>query len=320
MVTVIIADARSLPLVRELLLAHTYWQMRGFRADLIVLNQEGPSYDHPLHHQLQRQIDAHPSGAGDHQRGGVFLIDSSELPQAQLDLLLSASRVVLTGNRGSLQQQLTIAGKNPEQPAFVRSGSGSEEPSVELPFLELPYFNGLGGFTKDGREYAIYLAPGSRTPAPWANVMANANFGTLVTESGLGFTWRGNSQTNRLTPWHNDPVTDPQSEVIYLRDDDSGAVWTPTPLPVRENDAYRTRHGQGYTIFEHNSHAIGQELTVFVPISEAGTGDPVKIYRLRLRNDSSRARRFTLTYCAELVLGSIRENQQLQVQTSLDAE
>ena len=189
-----------------------------------------------------------------------------------------------------------------------------------MPFLELPYFNGLGGFTKDGREYAIYLAPGSKTPAPWANVMANANFGTLVTESGLGFTWRGNSQTNRLTPWHNDPVTDPQSEVIYLRDNDSGACWTPTPRPIRENDAYRARHGQGYTVFEHNSHAIGQELTVFVPLNDDGTGDPVKVCRLRLRNDSSRRRRVTALYFAEWVLGTNREDQQPHIQTIYDQE
>ena len=147
--------------------------------------------------------------------------------------------------------------------------------------------------------------------------MANANFGTLVSESGLGFTWRGNSQTNRLTPWHNDPVTDPQSEVIYLRDDDSGACWTPTPQTIRENDAYRARHGQGYTVFEHNSHAIGQELTVFVPLNDDGTGDPVKVCRLRLRNDSSRRRRLTVLYFAEWVLGANREDQQPHIQTAL---
>jgi cyclic beta-1,2-glucan synthetase len=135
----------------------------------------------------------------------------------------------------------------------------------------------------------------------------------LVTESGLGCTWSGNSQTNRLTPWQNDPVADPQSEVIYMRDDESGAVWSPTPLPVREKDAYRAKHGQGYTVYEHNSHSIGQELTVFVP-----PNDPVKIYRLRLRNDSTRARTVTAIYYAEWVLGSTREDQQLNVQTSSD--
>ena len=317
--TVIIGDARSLPLVRELLLAHTYWRMRGFRADLVVLNQESASYDQPLHHQLQRLIDAHSQTAGGGQ-GSVFLLDWNAIPEVHLDLLLSVSSVILSGSRGSLQQQLAVTANNPEQPAFVRTGTGSEEPSVVLPFLELPYFNGLGGFTADGREYAIYLSPAARTPAPWVNVMANENFGTLVSESGLGFTWRGNSQTNRLTPWHNDPVSDPQSEIIYLRDEDSGASWTPTPQTIRENDAYRARHGQGYTAYEHNSHAIGQELTVFVPLNQDGTGDPVKVYRLRLRNDSSRRRRLTVWYFAEWVLGASREDQQPHIQTLYDAE
>src|SRR5205823_8353341 len=138
---------------------------------------------------------------------------------------------------------------------------------------------------------------------------------TLVSESGLGFTWFGNSQANRLTPWHNDPVSDPQTEVVYLRDDDIGAVWTPTALPRREKDAYRARHGQGYTVFEHNSHAIGQELTVFVPVNENG-GDSIKACRLRLRNDSSRPRRLTVTLFAEWLLGANREDQQPHVQTS----
>ena len=320
MLTVIVSDARSLPLVRELLLAHTYWQMRGFRADLIVLNQETPSYDQPVRHQLQRQIDAHSQSAGADQKGAVFLRDWHSMPEEHIDLLLASSGVVLSGNRGSLQQQLATTRRSPDQPLFVPLGGGSEEPSVPLPFLELPYFNGLGGFTKDGREYAIYLSPGTKTPAPWANVMANSDFGTLVSESGLGFTWCGNSQANRLTPWHNDPVTDPQSEVIFLRDEESGACWTPTPQTIRENDAYRARHGQGYTVFEHNSHAIGQELTVFVPLNEDGGGDPVKVCRLRLRNDSSRRRRLTIVYFVEWVLGTNREDQQAHIQTLYDSE
>src|SRR6202051_1446615 len=125
---------------------------------------------------------------------------------------------------------------------------------------------------------------------------------------------------NRLTPWHNDPVSDPQSEAIYLRDEQSGAVWTPTPLPIREKDAYRARHGAGYTVFEHNSHAIGQELTVFVPVADGAAGDPVKVHRLRLRNDSSRTRRLTVTYFAEWLLGSNREELMLHVQTSYDKQ
>ncbi len=315
---VTVSDARHLPLVRELLMAQTYWRWRSFKVDLIILDQEGASYDLPLRQQLLRQIEAHSTETGMDRPGGVFLRSWLSIPEDRRDLFFSASSVVLSGNRGSLQQQLVAGGENPLPPEFVPSGGGHEIPSQPLPFLQLPYFNGLGGFTQDGREYAIYLKPGGVTPAPWANVMANRDFGTIVTESGLGCTWRGNSQMNRLTPWHNDPVSDPQSEAIYLRDDQSSAVWTPTPLPIREKDAYRARHGQGYTVFEHNSHAIDQELTVFVPVAADGSGDPVKICRLRLQNDSGRQRRLTIAYFAEWVLGSVREDQQVHVRTAFD--
>jgi cyclic beta-1,2-glucan synthetase len=318
MLVVTIGDVRNLALIRELLLAHTYWRLRGFRCDLIILNQEAASYDRPLNIQLLRQIEAHSSEAdrsGINKPGGVFLRDWNAMPEEHRNLLLATASVVLSGQRGSLKQQLSSASETHPPAAFVASGNPQEQVSLPLPFLELPYFNGLGGFTPDGREYAVYLKPGTQTPTAWVNVMANAGFGTMVSESGLGCTWSGNSQSNRLTPWHNDSVTDPQSEGIYLRDDESAAIWTPTPLPVREKDAYRARHGQGYTVFEHNSHSIGQELTIFVP-----PGDPVKIYRLRLRNDSSRPRRLTVTYCAEWVLGSTREDQQLNIQTSRDEQ
>jgi cellobiose phosphorylase len=315
--TITVTEPRHVPLVRELLLAHAYWRLRGFKVDLVILNQEIPSYDRPLHLQLSRQVEAHSAADAIDKPGGVFLRDWHGLTEEHRNLILAVSSVVLSGNRGPLQQQLATVRETVMPPLFVAPG-GLEEPSPPLPFLELPYFNGLGGFTPDGSEYAIYLKPGSQTPTPWVNVMASPHFGAMVSESGLGFTWSGNSQANRLTPWHNDPVCDTQSEVIYLRDEDSGTVWTPTALPIREDDAYRARHAQGSTTFEHNSHAIGQELTVFVPLREDGSGDPVKVMRLRLRSHSTRKRRLTVTYFAEWVLGSIREDQQLHVQTTYD--
>jgi len=318
-IAVTVSEIRNTPLIRELLLAQSYWRPRGFRADLIIFNQEGANYERPLHYQLQRQIEAHsPAGQADKSRG-VFLLDWNAMSQEQRDFVLSVAMVVLNGNRGPLQQQLVVSSENPAMPHFVAT-NGAEEPSRPLPFLELPYFNGIGGFTQDGREYAIYLKPGSHTPAPWINVMAHGTFGTMVSESGLGCTWCGNSQSNRLTPWRNDPASDPQGEAIYLRDEESGAVWTPTALPIRESDAYRARHGQGATIFEHNSHAISQELTVFVPVREEGTGEPVKVMRLRLRNDSARRRRLTATFFAEWVLGTTREDFAPHISTSYDSE
>lgn len=232
-IAVTVSESRNTPLIRELLLAQTYWRLRGFRTDLIVLNQENDSYDRPLQQQLQRQIEAHsPADAIDH-KGGVFLRNWHALPSQDRELILAASSVVLSGSRGPLQQQLAAGAEIAAPPPFAAPGA-PEQPSQPLPFLELPYFNGLGGFTQDGREYAIYLGPGSQTPAPWVNVMAHATFGAMVSETGLGYTWAGNSQSNRLTPWHNDPTGDPPPEAIYLRDEESGALWTPTALPIRK--------------------------------------------------------------------------------------
>lgn len=185
--------------------------------------------------------------------------------------------------------------------------------------MTLHYFNSLGGFTADGREYVIYLGPNTHTPAPWVNVIANPNFGTMVSESGSGSTWFGNSQRNRLTAWSNDPVMDPPSEVLYIRDEETGAYWTPTPLPIREETAYRARHGAGYTVYEHNSQGIEQELTVFVPLDEKG-GEPVKLQRLTLKNDSSRRRKLSVTYYVEWTLGENRESSQMHVVTRWDDE
>ena len=254
------------------------------------------------------------------QPGGIFLRAVDHIPGDDLTLLLATARVVLVAARGSLAQQLTAPVESPKvPPPLAVARRLKEEPSAPLPFLELPYFNGLGGFTPDGKEYAIYLGPGTQTPAPWVNVMANPDFGALVSETGSGFCWSGNSQSNRLLPWSNDPIGDPPGDAIYIRDEDTGVFWSPTAAPIRERDAYRARHGQGYTVFEHNSHAIEQELVTFVPIDESG-GVPIRVQRLRLRNRSSRRRRLSVVAYAEWVLGGHRDETQMHVVTNWDVE
>jgi cyclic beta-1,2-glucan synthetase len=241
------------------------------------------------------------------------------IPEEDLTLLRAAASVVLVAARGTLPQQLGVPAVAPELPEPMAKKRAPREPSPSLPFLELPYFNSLGGFTPDGREYVIYLGPNMHTPAPWVNVIANPTFGTLLSETGSGFTWYGNSQRNRLTQWSNDPVLDPPSEALYIRDEETGVYWTPTPAPIREGTPYRARHGAGYTVFEHNSHGIEQDLTVFVPVDEKG-GEPIKLQKLRLRNDSSRHRKLSVTYYVEWTLGENRESSQMHVVTYWDDE
>jgi cyclic beta-1,2-glucan synthetase len=310
-------DAQGLALAREVLVAHTYWRLRGLKADLLILNREPASYEQPLHQQLLRLVEAHTLHTGVEKPGGVFLRKADQIADEDLTLILSVARVTMGASRGTLSKQLSSPPEGLSLPPQLQIRQREEQPSEPLPFLELPYFNGIGGFTADGREYAIYLGPGGHTPLPWVNLMANPVFGALVSEAGSGCCWYGNSQSNRLTPWNNDPVSDPATEAIYIRDEESGIFWSPTPLPVREIDAYRARHGQGYTEFEHNSHALQQTLTVFVPV-HAERADPVRIQCLRVRNRSSHTRHLSVTAYSELVLGTDREATQMHVSSQWD--
>lgn len=315
--SVVIGEDMDIDLVRQVLQAHTYWRLHGLKADLLILNDETAGYEQPLNEKLVRLILSHSANTGVDIPGGVFLKMINQIPAEDMNLMLAVSRLVLVAARGSLPQQLGMPADAAKLPGSLDTKVVEEEPSAQLPFMELPYFNGLGGFTPDGREYAIFLGPDKQTPAPWVNVIANPTFGTMVSESGSGFTWYGNSQQNRLTGWSNDPVSDTPSEAVYIRDDETGKFWSPTPLPVRERDAYRARHGAGYTVFEHNSHAIEQELTIFVPVDGDG-GDPICIRRLKLRNDSSRSRLLSVTFYVEWTLGEHRENMQSHIITSWD--
>ncbi len=314
---VIIGEVRDLSLIRQMLQAHTYWRMQGLSTDLIVLNEEAAGYRRPLQERLEQMIQVYAPEAASERSGSVYLLQSAQIPEEDLKLLNAAASMVLLASRGTLPQQLARTVEIVELSEKIKRKPVPQEPSAALPFMELHYFNSIGGFTQDGSEYAIYLGPDINTPAPWVNVMANPDFGTLVSESGAGFTWFGNSQRNRLTGWSNDPVLDPANEIIYIRDEDSGEFWTPTAAPIREQSAYRARHGAGYTVFEHNSHGIEQELTVFVPVDD-GDGLPIKLQSLRLINSSTRVRRLSLTYYVELTLGENRESSQMHITTNWD--
>ncbi|MDD2851968.1 MAG: glycosyl transferase, partial [Desulfuromonadaceae bacterium] len=319
LVLVTIGELREIGLVRQLLHAHTYWRMHGLSADLIILNEETEIYARPLHQRLEQMIQAHTVSAATDRAGKIYMMSAAQLPASDLCLIKAAANVVLVAARGTLSQQLGAPVEAPEQLEKLVRKRALPETSAPLPFMELHYFNSLGGFTPDGREYAIYLGPDVNTPSPWVNVMANPMFGTLVSETGAGFTWFGNSQRNRLTGWSNDPVLDPVSEALYIRDEESGIYWSPTAAPIREDTAYRSRHGAGYSVFEHNSNGIGQELTVCVPVDQSG-GKPVKLQILKLTNASSRRRRLSVTYYVELTLGENRETSQTHVITNWDDE
>ena len=305
---------------RQMLRAQEYWRLKGISADLVILNARGASYAKGLQEFLEAMVRASQSAVGpegDWQRGSVFVLREDLLPSRDLVLLRSAARVLILAARGTLSEQvIRLLRRRPGPvPRQLRPRLGDAKP-VPPPTPDLEFFNGLGGFTRDGREYVTVLGEKQWTPAPWINVVANQGFGFQVSESGSGYTWAANSRENKLTPWSNDPVSDTPGEVFYVRDLDSGLIWGPTCLPIREDARpYLVRHGQGYSRFEHTSHGISLDLVQFVPLH-----DPVKISRLTLVNQSRRKRRLSVTAYVEWVLGVTRGEGAPHVVTEIDLE
>jgi cyclic beta-1,2-glucan synthetase len=321
-----IADIEHLDIARRLLQAHEYWRIKRLAVDLVILNERASSYVQDLQIALEtlaRAGQPPPPEGVERRRGRVYVLRADLMAPDARALLASVARVVLVGQRGSLADQLDRVPEPEEAPRVARRPvAAGAEPSAAPPTVagaasrpSLEFFNGLGGFAAEGREYVTILGPGQSTPAPWINVIANPEFGFLVATEGGGCTWSVNSRENQLTPWSNDPVSDRSGEAFYLRDDDTGDLWCPTALPIRDDaGTYVARHGWGYSRFEHATHGVAAELLQYVPL-----GDPIKISRLTLRNTSGRARRLSLTAYAEWVLGPSRTASAQFVSTEIDS-
>ncbi len=314
-----IEDTEDLDLIRQLLRAHEYWRMKQLSADVVIVNEKTSSYVQELQGSLEalvRGSQLRLSPDTSEASGKIYLLRADLVSLHVREQIEAAARVVLVARRGTLSEQIGRAQQEqPAPPLPERPARTGKRMDVPVPQQELQFFNGLGGFTLDGREYIVVLSEGLRTPEPWINVIANPEFGFIASESGSGFTWFGNSHENQLTPWSNDHVTDSPGEAIYLRDEHSGEVWTPTALPIRdENATYVSRHGQGYSRFHHGSRGILLDLVQFVPLE-----DPVKISRLTLQNESGRTRRISVTAYAEWVLGTSRSASGPHIITEVDS-
>jgi cyclic beta-1,2-glucan synthetase len=306
-------------IVEQLLRAHEYWRMKGLAVDLVILNEKELSYIDHLQTLLEGMVRENQALTSYHDRenhGAIFVMRADQLSVEERGQLQTVARTMLVSNRGTLAEQLLRLSR-PEAAYVVPKALPA--PAVDSLRLEPPpleLFNGLGGFAEAGREYVIVLDNGQWTPVPWINVVANPEFGFTVSESGSGCTWCGNSRENQLTPWSNDPVSDPPGEVFYIRDDETNELWTPTALPIRvDNTSYVIRHGQGYSRFEHASHGIHSDLLQFV-----SPEDPIKISVLTLKNVSGRSRRLTVTAYVEWVLGASRTVTAQHIITELDEE
>ncbi len=309
-----ISDTGKIEIVRQLIQAHSYWRMKGLTVDLVILNEDVSVYRQSLQDQIITLISSGIEAQMLDKPGGIFVRRLEQIPNDDRVLLQAAARVVLDDEKGSLAEQLEHHSTfEPAVPPLRTSRFRPADLSTPLPPRDLIFNNGLGGFTRDGHEYVITLPPGRMTPAPWVNVLANPNFGTVISESGAAYTWVENSHEFRLTPWNNDPIQDTTGEACYIRDEQTGQFWSPTPLPARGATPYVIRHGFGYTVFEHTEFGIASELWVYVAMDA-----PVKFSVLKLRNVSGRARRLSAMGFMEWVLGDLRARSLLHVQTEVD--
>jgi len=311
-----IEDPANINLVRQLVQAHAYWRLKGLAVDLVIWNEDRAGYRQPLHDQIMGLIAA---GAGANiidRPGGIFVRGTDQISNEDLILIQSVARVIIADKWGTLVEQInrrdlaevTITRFKP-----TRNYRADTQIEAALPRHDLIFFNGFGGFTHDGCEYVITTSRIQVTPAPWVNVLANPSFGTIISENGPAYTWSENAHEFRLTPWHNDPVSDYSGEAFYIRDEESGHFWTPTPLPCCGTKPYVIRHGFGYSVFENTEDGIRSELWIYVALDTA-----VKFSVLKLHNESGGPRRLSVTGYVEWVLGDLRPKSTMYVTTKID--
>jgi cellobiose phosphorylase len=316
-VLIIIKGEEDISLVRQILKAHEYFSIKGMKTDLIILNLEEDSYLQPVQNQVRELVDSSHLRNKQNQPGGVFVHNSGSLESEAVDLLKAIARLVIDSSSGDTIKQLGIdTGSNDRYVHHNKmEGNGNNSFSYGIDISKLQYFNEFGGFSEDGRSYIIILKNYKNTPAPWINVISNSHFGFHVSEAGMGYTWNENSRENKLTSWTNDSVMDGESEALYLKDRESGKIWSISPKPVRDSGEYVIEHGFGYSVFKHRANDISGEMTMFVDMDES-----VKLCSVKLKNNSKDIKKLSVNYYAKLVLGVAHEQTAQYLFTGLSEE
>jgi cyclic beta-1,2-glucan synthetase len=313
-----VSDLENVDLVRQLVQAQAYWRLKGLAVDLMIWNENHAGYRQALQDRIMDLVAAAVHVSPEERGGKIFVRVAEQMSDEDRMLFQAVARAIISDARGSLNAQLSPRrATEPEVPPIRNRRAAPRGPQRHdsLAARDLLYFNGLGGFTRDGREYVITVPEGQTSAAPWVNVIANPEFGSVISESGSAYTWAENAHEFRLTPWHNDPVSDGSGEAFFLRDEENGNFWSPTLLPARGSGTYVIRHGFGYSIFEHTEDGITSELKVYV-----ATDASVKFCVIKVSNHSGRDRKLSVTGYVEWLLGDIRPKSMMHVITQVDQE
>ncbi|WP_447764126.1 GH36-type glycosyl hydrolase domain-containing protein [Pseudomonas reinekei] len=304
----------NIVLVQQMIQAHAYWRQKGLVVDLLIWNEDEAGYRQQLQDAIMGLITSGSEATLLDRPGGIFVRPVQQMSSEDRGLVLAVARLVLSEGLGTLAEQIHRRRVSPEHAPFVATRHYQTGPALARPTPgALLLSNAYGGFSADGSEYIISGLASNPPPAPWVNVIANAHLGTVVSEAGSAYTWAENAHEFRLTPWHNDPVTDRSGEAIYLRDEETGHFWSAAPQPCPGKGPYQTRHGFGYSVFEHEEDGIYSELWIYVALDA-----PIKFSRLLVSNRSGRSRSLSVTGYVEWVLGDLRSKSAMHVATQSD--
>ncbi len=293
----------ELELAAWALRGHEYWRMRGLIIDLLIIINKNEGYSQPLNDQINNLAAASHARELLDKKGGVYIRNSAMMTSEQLTLLYAAARIIVKDSvellKRAADKARVIMRQDSEYRSFEQTQVHGYVQYKDLQQSRLAFFNGIGGFSEDGREYIMSIHSGQRTPLPWSNIIANKSFGFLVTESGGGYTWAENSREFKLTPWVNDPVSDKQGEIFYIRDMEDNNCWSLTPMPAGGNLQYIVRHGHGYSVFENEGNGMEQSLTLLTALDSQ-----VKICLICLKNTTKKQKKLAITYYTRPVLGA----------------
>lgn len=310
-----IKDVNDSYIIEDILKAYEFFKSKNIKIDLVILNREINSYENFLREKIENIIQNKQLSYMKNTFGGIFTINETEIKKEELELLNFRANLIIDSSLGNIDLQI---GDLEEE--YVKHNKKKEKqknnildiPKEELKedYLNLKYYNEYGGFSEDGFEYKMKISKDNKLPTVWSNILANPKFGTVVTQNLGGFTWRSNSRLNRISAWNNSPSMDIPSEIIYIKNQDTGHIWNLSENLNKNNQEYHITYGFGYVNLKTITDGILQEIETFVAMD-----DSIKINILKIKNTTDSKKRLKIIYYIKPVLGEdeIRSNGYIKV-------
>ena len=300
-----IKDVNDMYIIKDALKAFEFFRSKNIKMDLIILNEEKSNYEHFIKFEIEKEIQNMQLAYFRNSIGGIYVLNSKETSKEDIDLLEFRSNLTLDASLGNIESQIKDQEEEYEDKInsldVVTTNSylsTSNRETLNEDFTNLKYYNDFGGFTENGLEYKIKINKENKLPTVWSNILANPNFGTVITQNLGGYTWCDNSRLNRISAWSNSPNTDIPSEIIYIKDENTGEYWSLSENITKSDQEYYLTYGFGYVNVKTIKNQIIQEIDTFV-----AKENRVKINILKLTNTSGERKKLKIIYYIKPVIG-----------------